>query len=647
MSTDETAKPARPTGTGRRAGRWLPLAFIATIAMLAGSIVFTSAVGASGPPGTMTSQTVNAALKGSFAGTHDNAAGTFTTTYPSWVPTTANDQLTGTITPSAAVNTALTNLNVSDCILRITTFDVKVTGAVPSPQTLNLYWQIGPLTSSLPLAFTIPPSLNIGPLTAPSTGQGNMGVTLDKIEGQVNCFTGGGAAVITNGAVKYTKNKAATLAITGYGTPPPPGSVSGTVTDNASPTPNPIPNALVEVCTINYQCTTTYTSTGPSPPIGSYSVSGLQPGPYFVIAYPPSGNTTLDVGQTGPVTVVSGGNSASNNVVLDATQPLPPGVTLSNNTNNAQGSESTEYYKLPFTIQATGCPGGTATWQIQAWNSSTAMYDTLTGPMTETPTGSGIYIATVPPVAPVHGPAVITLTINCPGGSVQTIVVSIYIDPSGTVVNQSGVPISAATVTLFDSSSLSGPWSQVPNGDTAVMSPANSNNPDTTGGQGQYGWDVVPGFYEVSASAAGCTTVTSPPLTIPPPVVDLTITLDCAVPVQVSCSSIKGTISGTITIGKCTPASKLNKSASGAAATLMSGGSLTWSPIGKTTIISSSSLTSPGQGDCKAGSTQYNDSATVTGGTSTYTQVGDPVSAALCVTGTGSVSLVKGTEVTL
>ncbi len=588
----------------------------------------------------MTSTTVNARIVGSFAGTHDTGSAVLTTEYPTWVPVTANDQLNGTITPSAAVDTALTNLNVSDCVLHVTTFDVTVAGAVPATQTLNLSWQVGPLTSSLPLTFTIPPSLNIGPLTAPSTGNGDMTVSLGKILGTVNCFAGNGAAIVTDGVVKYNKIKSEPLADTGYGIVPPPGSVSGQITDNSS-TPNPVDNASVRVCTINYQCGTTYSASD-----GSYTVSGLQPGPYFVFAYPPVGNTTLDVGQTGPVTVVSGGNATNTNVVLDITQPLPAGVTLGDNTNYSQGSEPTEYWGSPFTIAVMGCAGGTATWQVQAWNLDTVTYTTLTGPMTEGP--SGTYTGTVPAVEPVHGPTVITLTINCPDGSVETFTFPIYIDPSGTVVNQSGVAISGATVTLDNSNSLSGPWSQVPNGDTAIMSPANANNPNITGGQGQYGWDVAPGFYEVSATAAGCGTATSPPLTIPPPVVDLTITLNCSVPVGISCSTLKGNAGGTIKIGTCTPKSKLDKSASGPAATLGTGGTLSWSPSGKTTTISSPTTSSPGQGACAAHNTQEDLTATVTGGTSTYTRVGDAVAADLCVeNGSGNIGLVPGTEVAL
>jgi len=54
-------------------------------------------------------------------------------------------------------------------------------------------------------------------------------------------------------------------------------------------------------------------------------------------------------------------------------------------------------------------------------------------------------------------------------------------------------------------------------------------------------------------------------------------------------------------------------------------------------------MSSPGQGACAAGSTEEDISGNVTGGTSTYTAVGDVVSAQICVSSSGKLSLVKGT----
>ncbi|HXQ59962.1 MAG TPA: hypothetical protein VN799_07675, partial [Acidimicrobiales bacterium] len=46
---------------------------------------------------------------------------------------------------------------------------------------------------------------------------------------------------------------------------------------------------------------------------------------------------------------------------------------------------------------------------------------------------------------------------------------------------------------------------------------------------------------------------------------------------SVTCKKLTGTITGNITISKCSPKSKTNKSASGVAASLATGGTVTWS----------------------------------------------------------------------
>jgi hypothetical protein len=114
----------------------------------------------------------------------------------------------------------------------------------------------------------------------------------------------------------------------------------------------------------------------------------------------------------------------------------------------------------------------------------------------------------------------------------------------------------------------------------------------------------------------------------------------------VTCKKLTGTISGNITISKCTPKSKTNKSASAPALSLASGGTLTWSKSAQTTTVNLST-SNPGQGACKKGSSEYDVTGTVTGGTSTYTQSGDAVSGKACLASSGSLSLVKGTVMTL
>ena len=87
-------------------------------------------------------------------------------------------------------------------------------------------------------------------------------------------------------------------------------------------------------------------------------------------------------------------------------------------------------------------------------------------------------------------------------------------DPSGNVVDQFGDPIEGATVTLLRSDGdETGPFSVVPDG-SFIMSPANRTNPDLTDAFGHFGWDVIAGFYKVTAEAEDCTSAETEVLTM-------------------------------------------------------------------------------------------------------------------------------------
>jgi hypothetical protein len=106
-----------------------------------------------------------------------------------------------------------------------------------------------------------------------------------------------------------------------------------------------------------------------------------------------------------------------------------------------------------------------------------------------------------------------------------------WIDPSGVVTAQHGIPLAHAKVTLLRAPQRTASLSAVANG-SVTMSPANRRNPDFTNPLGHFGWDVVPGFYEVTASHAGChsrrTTLASTGVfPVPPPVSNLVLTLSC------------------------------------------------------------------------------------------------------------------------
>ncbi|HXL91723.1 MAG TPA: IPT/TIG domain-containing protein [Streptosporangiaceae bacterium] len=134
-----------------------------------------------------------------------------------------------------------------------------------------------------------------------------------------------------------------------------------------------------------------------------------------------------------------------------------------------------------------------------------------------------------------------------------------FIDPSGTVLDTNGNPVSGATVTILRAGTSAGPYVPV---STAAAGIEPAVNPETTGSDGVFHWDVYSGWYEVQASAPGCTdpadpdqpAVTIGPYPVPPPQVGLTITLACAnepaapVPAVTSLSQSSGPPGGGITL---------------------------------------------------------------------------------------------------
>jgi len=107
------------------------------------------------------------------------------------------------------------------------------------------------------------------------------------------------------------------------------------------------------------------------------------------------------------------------------------------------------------------------------------------------------------------------------------------IDPSGSVLDTNGNPIGGATTTILRSDSAAGPFAPV---DASGPGIEPAVNPETTAADGVFQWDVASGFYEVQATAPGCTsptdathsTVTIGPYAVPPPRTGLAIVLLCA-----------------------------------------------------------------------------------------------------------------------
>ncbi len=125
---------------------------------------------------------------------------------------------------------------------------------------------------------------------------------------------------------------------------------------------------------------------------------------------------------------------------------------------------------------------------------------------------------------PYDGQATVTYKVTYCDSSTETIVFPLLIDPSGIVFNlDTGTRIPGATVTLYYSTSATGPFTQWTSAPPAIL-PA--SNPQTTDLIGHYGWDVVGGYYwYVHVEKAGFESKDSPVVYVPPEVTTLNVWL--------------------------------------------------------------------------------------------------------------------------
>ncbi len=208
--------------------------------------------------------------------------------------------------------------------------------------------------------------------------------------------------------------------------------------------------------------------------------------------------------------------------------PIPPGTSVETEGSGTQTSGTpTVYWHDPLTVTTTGRSGGTGTATL---TTSDGYVQTI--PLVETPASSGTYTGTFAAPYPHHGTALISFRIDYPDDPDVEGSFTLYIDPSGVVRDTSGDPVVGATVTLYRSVDPDGPFVVVADG-SSIMSPGNRSNPDLTSADGLFGWDVVAGYYKVRAEKVGCSApgggafVETGVLTIPPPVTDLALVLDC------------------------------------------------------------------------------------------------------------------------
>ncbi|MFL5906046.1 MAG: carboxypeptidase-like regulatory domain-containing protein [Solirubrobacterales bacterium] len=304
------------------------------------------------------------------------------------------------------------------------------------------------------------------------------------------------------------------------------GVMNGTVREPISAGNDPLPGALVWACGVN----TDFCSNDTADSNGAYSIGGLPADDYFLSAYPPSTGPPFTPAQdVGPFAVNESVPFTHDLTLGDPPVPPPSNTTVTQGTESRTGPNGVPavYMFDPFALATNACPGASVTYTIAV--SGNVVRNAVA--MTESPPGSGHYSATVTPLEPAHGVGRVAIDVDCPTDpDPAPVLFDIYIDPSGIVKDAAtGSPISGATVTLLRSDVFAGPFDVVPNGD-AIMSPSNRKNPDTTNGAGHFGWDVIGGYYKVRATAPGCNTAETDVLTIPPPVTDLELALNCPVP---------------------------------------------------------------------------------------------------------------------
>jgi hypothetical protein len=319
------------------------------------------------------------------------------------------------------------------------------------------------------------------------------------------------------------------------GLPPETAIIEGTVLDANG---LPLASAVVEACAACLGMTNVCVL-GSTNASGQYSLSGFDQAAidacpdWNVRVSPPAGTELLE--STQPVAFDAGDQIITDvDFRLDAPAHIPSDTTISPSNPNGDGIPVV-YWQSPLTLTTQGCTSVLGLGNATATYSITQEGVTIrSGPMTETPAFSGIFVADVEPLSPAHGLVTITMTLSCPDGTTGSSAFNMYIDPSGWVLTTRGEPIEGARVTLYRAESPFGPFEIVPDG-SAIMAPKNRTNPDYTDGAGHFGWDVVAGYYVVRAEYPGCVSPDNPDqayvetmvLPVPPEWLDLHLYLDC------------------------------------------------------------------------------------------------------------------------
>ncbi len=299
----------------------------------------------------------------------------------------------------------------------------------------------------------------------------------------------------------------------------------------------PVRGALVEPCRV-VSGQTRCAGSVPTDAEGRFTFVGLVANNadnlqdrYTLRVSPPSDSRFFAGLGSGRVVAGETTDLTSTPILLREPRTVPPSTTV----GTAPGSDTSGfapyvrddgilqmYWRTDLAISINGCPGVDA----PAFTFTVAGTVVDEGPMAEGP--EGVYSATARAPFPNSGDGSFTTTVpsSCDDGALPA-GFDVYIDPSGTVTNQFGLPLSGVTATLMRSDTAGGPFAAVPNG-SAIMSQANRVNPHALGADGAFAWFVQSGHYRVDATRNGCNDTSTAELAVPPERLALLIKMQCA-----------------------------------------------------------------------------------------------------------------------
>jgi uncharacterized repeat protein (TIGR01451 family) len=203
---------------------------------------------------------------------------------------------------------------------------------------------------------------------------------------------------------------------------------------------------------------------------------------------------------------------------------LPQGAGVTPTIGTTGDGTPMVFWQTPITFKYTDSTGTATSVSISVQMDDGTWITSPTGDSMTQQGSSSAWTYTISMFYPNHGKATVTYTVTYPSGSPLIVSFDIYVDPAGYVYDTTTLKrIAGATVWLQRPDGQGG-WENVPTGQTPpIMQP--DVNPQTTGADGQFQWDVLNGSYRVYVEALGYYSADSILVNVPPPVTDLAVGL--------------------------------------------------------------------------------------------------------------------------